>query len=190
MVLWYPFTCRKRRFFPIFFVEFNNYSIEKILESCGLITIKDDNIKFVIDTSGHGGNYSWSVFLLENSLSSNYFTKMSVSRYSIYQRNMYFNGLSNARDTNINPSSRFHFKKSRKFCELKILLNEKVYKMKSVVRINTLLINSNVEEKEFSNDIPFSKNMLLVPTFETYLASNFIKNIISNNNIEEESTLE
>ena len=31
--------------------------------------------------------------------------------------------------------------------------------------------------------------MLLVPTFENDLSVSFIKNIISNNNIEEESTL-
>ena len=65
----------------------------------------------------------------------------------IYQRNMYFISLGNDRDTNINPSSRFHFKKPCKCCELKILLNEKNYKMKSILRINTLLMNSNVEEK-------------------------------------------
>ena len=37
----------------------------------------------------------------------------------------------------------------------------------------------------YSNAIPFSKTLLLEPTFETDLAVNFIKNIISNNNIEE-----
>ena len=47
----------------------------------------------------------------------------------------------------------------------------------------------NIEEKEFSNDITFSKNILLPPTFESGIAVNFIKNIISNNDIEEESTL-
>ena len=41
----------------------------------------------------------------------------------------------------------------------------------------------------YSNAIPFSKTLLLEPTFETDLAVNFIKNIISNNNIEEEYTL-
>ena len=34
--------------------------LKKIIESCGIITIKDNNIKFVIDTSGHRSNYSWS----------------------------------------------------------------------------------------------------------------------------------
>ena len=60
---------------------------------------------------------------------------------------MYFIGFGNDRDTQINPSSKFHLKKSRKCCELKRLLNEKVQKMKSVLRINTLLMNSDVEEK-------------------------------------------
>ena len=50
-------------------------------------------------------------------------------------------------------------------------------------------MNSNVEEKEFSNDIVFSKIILLVPAFDSNVAVNFIKNIVSDNNIEEESTL-
>ena len=100
------------------------FELKKILEPCSLITIKDNNIKCVIDTSGHGGNYSWSIFLLENSLSTMYFAKMSFGRYNEYQRNVYFIGLGNYRDTKINPSSRFHFKKPRKYCELKRLLNE------------------------------------------------------------------
>ena len=93
--------------------------LTQILESCGLITIKYNNIKFVIDTSSHGGNYSRSMFILENLLSSNCFTRTSVSRYTIFQRNMNFIGIGNDRDTQINPSSQFHFKKPRKCCELK-----------------------------------------------------------------------
>ena len=84
--------------------------MKQILESCGLITIKDNNIKFVIDTSGHGGNYSWSMCLLENSLLSKYFTKMSVTMFNKYQRNMYFIGLDYDHDTKINPSSQFQLK--------------------------------------------------------------------------------
>ena len=62
--------------------------LTQILEPCGLITIKDNNIKIVIDTSGHGGNYSWSMFRLEISLLGNYFTTMSITRFNKYQRNM------------------------------------------------------------------------------------------------------
>ena len=58
-----------------FLLSLTIVQLKQILESCGLITIKDNNIKFVWDTSGHGGKYSWSVFLLENSLSDNFFTK-------------------------------------------------------------------------------------------------------------------
>ena len=57
--------------------------------------------------------------------------------------------------------------------------------MKSILWINTPLIISNFEEKEFSNDITFSTNLLLTPTFESDLAINFIKNKICNNDIEE-----
>ena len=81
------------------FIEFNNW----VLELCGLITIKDNSIKFVLETSGHGGKYSWSMLLLENSFSDNNFTKISISRY-----NVYFIGLGNDCDTTINPSSQFH----------------------------------------------------------------------------------
>ena len=59
------------------------FQLKQILESFGLITIKDNNTKFVIDTSGHGGNYRWSIFILENSLSCTSFTKMFVSMYNI-----------------------------------------------------------------------------------------------------------
>ena len=37
-------------------------NLKQLLESCGCITIKYNNIKFVIDASGHGSNYSWSMF--------------------------------------------------------------------------------------------------------------------------------
>ena len=60
--------------------------------------------------------------------------------------------------------------------------------MKSIIQINIRLINNIVEEREFSHDIPFSRNTLMVPTVGSGLDVNFIKNIISNNNIEDEST--
>ena len=50
-------------------------------------------------------------------------------------------------------------------------------------------MNSIVEEREFSNHILFSRNVLMAPTLESGLAVNFIKNTISNNNIEGGSTL-
>ena len=85
--------------------------MKQILKSCDLITIKDNNIKFVIDTSGHGGNYNWSIFHSENPLSSNYFTNMTIARYNKYQRNVYGIGLGYDRNTKINPSNQFQLKK-------------------------------------------------------------------------------
>ena len=61
--------------------------------------------------------------------------------------------------------------------------------MKSIVRINTLLMNSIVKEKYFHNIIPFPRNLLLLSTLESDLSVNVIKNILSNHNIEQESTL-
>ena len=87
-----------------------NYKIsetKQILESSGLINIKDNNIKFVIDTSGPEGNYSWSMFRLEKSLTVNYFAEMFVARFNKHQRNMYCIGLGYAHETEINPSSQF-----------------------------------------------------------------------------------
>ena len=56
--------------------------LKPFLESCGLVTIKDNDIKFVIDISSHVGNYSWSMFRLENSVLVNYFAKISITRFN------------------------------------------------------------------------------------------------------------
>ena len=56
--------------------------LKKILELCGIITINNNIEKFVKSTSGYGGNYSWSMFLLENLLTNNYFSRMNLSRYN------------------------------------------------------------------------------------------------------------
>ena len=56
-------------------------------------------------------------------------------------------GISYDREANINPSGQFQFKKSCKRGELKRLLNEKGYKMKSILRMNTILMSNNVEEQ-------------------------------------------
>ena len=75
---------------------------------------------------------------------------------------MYYIGLSDDRNTTINLSNQFQYKKIKKTIkkyEIVRLLNEKVYKIKFIAHINTRLMNSIVEEREFSNDIPFSRNM-------------------------------
>ena len=46
---------------PSFLLNLTIVQLKQILESCGIIAIKDNNIKDVIDTSSHGGNYSWSI---------------------------------------------------------------------------------------------------------------------------------
>ena len=74
--------------------------LKKILESCGFITINNNIVKFVINTSGYGGNYNWSMFLLKSSLSQNYFSIISLATYkNHYQKNMYFIGIGVDRDT-------------------------------------------------------------------------------------------
>ena len=50
-------------------------------------------------------------------------------------------------------------------------------------------MNSIVGEREFCNDIPFSRNTSMAATLEGDLAINYVKNIIPNNNIEDKSTL-
>ena len=114
---------------------------------------------------------------------------MDVARFNRHQRNVYYIDLDYDRETNINPSSQFTLKKPRNCKELKVLLNEKGYKMKSILSMKTLLMNNNIEEQEFSNDIAFSKIVLLTPTFNSDQVINFIKNIIFENGLEENYTL-
>ena len=113
---------------------------------------------------------------------------MYVSKNNVYQKNNYFIGLDHDCDTTITPLSRSTTKKGT-FCEIVRLLNEKVCKMKSIAQINTRFMHSIVEERKFSNNIPCSRNLLITPMLESYLAVNSIKNIIPNNNIKDESTL-
>ena len=56
--------------------------LKQILKLCGILTIKDNNIQFVIDTFGHENTYSWSMFRLEKSLTDNYLAKISVFRFN------------------------------------------------------------------------------------------------------------
>ena len=88
------------------FGEFRN-----ILELCGLITVTNNNIiKVINSTSGYGGNYSWPMFLLENSLTNNYFSQMNLSRYDKkYSKNIYFIGIEAEGDIIINPSTQFQY---------------------------------------------------------------------------------
>ena len=62
--------------------------------------------------------------------------------------------------------------------------------MKSILQLNNSLMNSIVEEEEFSNDISFSQNVLLTSKIDNNITLNCIKNIILNNDIEEDTTLE
>ena len=84
--------------------------LKQILKLCGILPIKDNNIKFVIDTSGHGGKYRRSIFYLENSILVNYFAKISVARFNKHQRNMHCIGLGYDHETKINSSSQFNYK--------------------------------------------------------------------------------
>ena len=61
--------------------------------------------------------------------------------------------------------------------------------MTSILRNNVQLLNNNVEEQEFSNDITFSKNMLLTLTLNSDQAVNFVSKFLSKNNFEGDSTL-
>ena len=51
-------------------------------------------------------------------------------------------------------------------------------------------MNSIVEESEFSNDSSFSQNALLTSKIDNNITLNFITNLILNNGIEEDTTLE
>ena len=51
-------------------------------------------------------------------------------------------------------------------------------------------MNSIVEEEDLSNDRSFSQNVLPTSKIDNNLTINFIKNLILNNDIEEDKTLE
>ena len=190
MTLWYYGILQKKRIVAYLLLDLAIVELKQILESCRHITINNNIVQFVLNTSGYGGTYSWSIFLLKNSMPKNYFSKMFIARYKKkYQNNMYFFGLGVDRDTQINSSTQFKFKfiQKRKRVEVSRLLIQKVYTMRSILQINTSLTNSNIEE-QFNNDISFSTNILLPPNIDSGLAINFINNIISNNNIKKDST--
>ena len=98
---------------------------------------------------------------------------------------MYYIGLGYDRETKINSSSQFNYKKSQKCKELKRLLNDKSYKMKSIVQIITQSLYNNVENHEFNNHIIFSKTVLLTPPLSNNQNVNFVKNILSKNDLED-----
>ena len=62
--------------------------------------------------------------------------------------------------------------------------------MKSILQFNNSLIKSIVEEEEYSNDRSFSQNVSPTSTIDNNLTLNFVKNIILNNDIKEDSSLE
>ena len=62
--------------------------------------------------------------------------------------------------------------------------------MKSILQLNNSLKKSIVEEEELVNNMSFSQNVLPTSTLDNDLTLNFIKNIILNNDVKEDSTLE
>ena len=62
--------------------------------------------------------------------------------------------------------------------------------MKSILQVNNSLMKSVVEEEELSNDRSFPQNVLSTSMIDNDLTLNFIKNIILNINMKEDSTLE
>ena len=43
-------------------------NLKQILLTYGLIIIQRETVKFVLNKSGHGGSYNWSIFMTENDL--------------------------------------------------------------------------------------------------------------------------
>ena len=62
--------------------------------------------------------------------------------------------------------------------------------MKYILQISNSLINSIIEEEEFSNDRSFSQNVLPTSKIDNSITLNFVKNLILNNDIIEDTTLE
>ena len=66
-----------------FLLNLITVELKQILELCGLININNNIVKFMCSTSGNGGNYSWQIFLLKNSLLDNYFSQMNLLKCKI-----------------------------------------------------------------------------------------------------------
>ena len=62
--------------------------------------------------------------------------------------------------------------------------------MKYILQLKNSLMKSIVEEEELNNDRTYTENVLPTSTNNNDLTLNFIKNIISNNDIKEDTTLE
>ena len=62
--------------------------------------------------------------------------------------------------------------------------------MKPILQLNNSMMNSIVEEEEFSNGISFSQNAILTSKIDNNITLNVIKNVILNNDIEEDTSLE
>ena len=94
-------------------LSISNFQIDElkqILESYSFINSKENKINFIIDTYGHGDNYSWSMFRLDNSLYVNYFAKIPVGGFDKYKRNTYYIGLGYNCETKINLPTQLQFK--------------------------------------------------------------------------------
>ena len=53
-----PFYLKKKNSVAFFLSNLTIVGLNQILESYGLITINNNIVKCVLDTSGYGGNYS------------------------------------------------------------------------------------------------------------------------------------
>ena len=58
--------------------------LKQILLTCGPIVIHRDTVRFVLNKSGHGDSYNWSIFMIENDLENNYFDRYSVTQVNHY----------------------------------------------------------------------------------------------------------
>ena len=70
------------------------------------------------------------------------------------------------------------------------LLQQEFNKMKYIFQLNNSLLISIVEEEEFSNDRSCPQNVLPTSKIDNNLTLNFIKNLILNNDIKEDTTIE
>ena len=69
------------------------------------------------------------------------------------------------------------------------ILKEESYKKKSILRINTQLLNNNVEEQELINDNACSKKYTVSSTLYSDHIVNVLKMVLSKNDVEDDSSL-
>ena len=125
--------------------------------------MNDNVIKFVVNKACYSKRYSRSMFQLEKALACIRFDKMYVNQLDCYRINIYFVGLGNSREINMNPSNQFKYSTNPRKSKIRNdILKEKWFKMELILKITVSLMNKVDDgKKNINENITFKKDYLL-----------------------------